>query len=132
MEPCVSCFLSHLLYGICVKIFIMNRYISKSYTTTKSARLWPSGDSCSVNFPSQLLLVLYCSLVCFLPCIFVVLYSPHLYSLVTWSFVFTVATVTLIRCNRNKRLVGTVKLFILISQATNYSLILVRNFSDNL
>ena len=29
-------FLSHLLYGICVKIFIMNRYISKSYTTTKN------------------------------------------------------------------------------------------------
>ena len=27
-------FLSHLLYGICVKILIMNRYISKSYTTT--------------------------------------------------------------------------------------------------
>ena len=29
-------FLSHLLYGICVKIFIMNRYILKSYTTTKN------------------------------------------------------------------------------------------------
>ena len=29
-------FLSHLLYGICVKIFIMNQYISKSYTTTKN------------------------------------------------------------------------------------------------
>ena len=29
-------FLSHLLYGICVKIFIMNWYISKSYTTTKN------------------------------------------------------------------------------------------------
>ena len=28
-------YLSHLLYGICVKIFIMNRYISKSYATTK-------------------------------------------------------------------------------------------------
>ena len=27
-------FLSHLLYEICVKIFIMNRYISESYTTT--------------------------------------------------------------------------------------------------
>ena len=33
MEPYVSC---HLLYGICVKIFIMNRYISKSYTTSKN------------------------------------------------------------------------------------------------
>ena len=29
-------FLSHLLYGICMKIFIMNRYILKSYTTTKN------------------------------------------------------------------------------------------------
>ena len=29
-------FLSHLLYRICVKIFIMNRYISKSYTTSKN------------------------------------------------------------------------------------------------
>ena len=29
-------YLSHLLYGICVKIFIMNRYISKSYTTIKN------------------------------------------------------------------------------------------------
>ena len=28
--------LSHLLYGICVNIFIMNRYISKSCTTTKN------------------------------------------------------------------------------------------------
>ena len=28
-------YLSHLLYGICVKIFIVNRYISKSYTTSK-------------------------------------------------------------------------------------------------
>ena len=27
--------LSHLLYGICVKIFIMNRYISKSYKTAR-------------------------------------------------------------------------------------------------
>ena len=25
-----------LLYGICVKIFIMNRFISKSYTTSKN------------------------------------------------------------------------------------------------
>ena len=31
----ISCFYSHLLYGMCVEIFIMNRYISKSYTTTK-------------------------------------------------------------------------------------------------
>ena len=30
-------YLSHLLYGICVKIFLMNRYISKSYTTSKNA-----------------------------------------------------------------------------------------------
>ena len=29
-------FLSHLLYGICVKIFIMNGYLSKSYTTSKN------------------------------------------------------------------------------------------------
>ena len=32
-------FLSHtvtVLYGICVKIFIINRYISKSYTTSKN------------------------------------------------------------------------------------------------
>ena len=38
MEPCVSCIftVSHLLYGLCVKIFIMNRYISKSYTTSKN------------------------------------------------------------------------------------------------
>ena len=36
MEPWVSCILSHLLYGISVKIFIMNRYISKSYTTSKN------------------------------------------------------------------------------------------------
>ena len=26
-----------LSYGICVKIFIINRYISQSYTTTKNA-----------------------------------------------------------------------------------------------
>ena len=36
VEPCVSCFYSHPLYGICVKIFIMNWYISKSYTATKN------------------------------------------------------------------------------------------------
>ena len=29
-------YLSHLLYGICVKFFIMNRYISKSYTRSKN------------------------------------------------------------------------------------------------
>ena len=29
-------YLFHLLYGICVKIFITNRYISKSYTTNKN------------------------------------------------------------------------------------------------
>ena len=29
-------FLSHLLYGICVKIFIMNRCILKSYSKTKN------------------------------------------------------------------------------------------------
>ena len=29
-------FLSHLLYGVYVKIFIMIRYISKSYTMTKN------------------------------------------------------------------------------------------------
>ena len=38
MEPCVSsCIYLTCLYGICVKIFIMNRYIfSKSYTTSKN------------------------------------------------------------------------------------------------
>ena len=37
MEPCVYfLYLSHLLYGICVNIFIMNRYISKSYTRSKN------------------------------------------------------------------------------------------------
>ena len=36
VEPCVSCFYSHPLYGMCVKIFIMNWYISKSYTATKN------------------------------------------------------------------------------------------------
>ena len=30
-------YLSHLLYGICVKIFLTNRYISKSYTMSKNA-----------------------------------------------------------------------------------------------
>ena len=29
-------YLSHLLYGMCVKIFIVNRHISKSYTTSKN------------------------------------------------------------------------------------------------
>ena len=29
-------FISHLLYGLCAKIFIMNQYISKSYTTSKN------------------------------------------------------------------------------------------------
>ena len=33
-------YLFHLLYGICVKIFIMNRYISKSYTTSKNSIDW--------------------------------------------------------------------------------------------
>ena len=32
-------YLCHILYGICVKIFIMNRYISKSYTTSKNTIL---------------------------------------------------------------------------------------------
>ena len=36
MEPLFPVDLSHLLYGICVNIFIMNRYISKSYTTSKN------------------------------------------------------------------------------------------------
>ena len=30
-------YLSHLLYGICVKIFTVIRYILKSYTTSKNA-----------------------------------------------------------------------------------------------
>ena len=37
MEPCVSCiYLTYCMEYICVKIFIMNRYISKSYTTSKN------------------------------------------------------------------------------------------------
>ena len=32
--------LSRILYGICVQMFIMNRYISKSYTTTKNTIDW--------------------------------------------------------------------------------------------
>ena len=32
----ISCNLSHLLYGIWVNIFVMNRYISKSYTRSKN------------------------------------------------------------------------------------------------
>ena len=36
MEPLFPVDLSHLLYGICVNIFIINRYISKSYTTSKN------------------------------------------------------------------------------------------------
>ena len=37
MEPYVYfLYLSHLLYGICVNIFIKNRYISKSYTRSKN------------------------------------------------------------------------------------------------
>ena len=39
-EPCISCAYFHLLYGMCVKIFIMNRYISKSYMTTNN--YWPT------------------------------------------------------------------------------------------
>ena len=37
MEPVHFPYLSHLLYGICVKVFIMNRYISNSYTTSLNA-----------------------------------------------------------------------------------------------
>ena len=37
MEPFVYfLYLSHLLYGICMNIFTMNRYISKSYTRSKN------------------------------------------------------------------------------------------------
>ena len=37
LKPCVYfLYLSHLLYGICVNIFIMNRYISKSYKRSKN------------------------------------------------------------------------------------------------
>ena len=45
-------YLSNLLYGICVKIFIINGYISKSYTTTKNAidRQYTEPGSCSVNY----------------------------------------------------------------------------------
>ena len=36
LKYCLSCFyISHLLNGISVKIFNMNRYLSKSYTKTK-------------------------------------------------------------------------------------------------
>ena len=45
-------YLSHPLYGICVKIFIMNRYISKSYTATKNTvdLQYTERGSCSVNY----------------------------------------------------------------------------------
>ena len=36
MEPFVSCFNSHLLYRICVKIFDHELVYSKSYTMTKN------------------------------------------------------------------------------------------------
>ena len=54
MEPCVYfLYLSNLLYGVCVNIFIMNGYISK--TATKRSRILSkdniqSGGSCSVNY----------------------------------------------------------------------------------
>ena len=32
----LALYLSHLLYGICVNIFLMNWYISKSYTRSKN------------------------------------------------------------------------------------------------
>ena len=35
-------YLSHLLYGICVNIFIMNRYISKSYIHNEQEYFWPT------------------------------------------------------------------------------------------
>ena len=44
---------SHLLYGICVKIFIMNQYISKSYTRSKNTILTDniqSASHCKVNY----------------------------------------------------------------------------------
>ena len=48
--------LSHLLYGMCAKIFIMNRCILKSYTTTRNTLLLTniiqSGGNCSVNYYS--------------------------------------------------------------------------------
>ena len=43
-------YLSDLLYGICVKIFIMNWYISKSYTTSKNTIDRQSGGSSGVNY----------------------------------------------------------------------------------
>ena len=45
-------YLSHPLYRIWVKIFIMNRYISKSYTTSKNTidRQYTEQGSCSVNY----------------------------------------------------------------------------------
>ena len=53
-------YLSHLLYGICVNIFIMNQYISK--TATQRARILltdniQSGGSCSVNYFQQIISV---------------------------------------------------------------------------
>ena len=52
MELCVSCiYLTYCMEYVSVKIFLMNRYISKSYTTSKNTidRI-QSGGSCSVNY----------------------------------------------------------------------------------
>ena len=58
MEPCVYfLYLSHLLYGICVNIFIMSRYISKSYTRSKNT-IYRAGAAV-VSTITSLLLKMY-------------------------------------------------------------------------
>ena len=66
--------LSHLLYGMCVKIFVMNKYISRA---TQQAKILltdniQSGGSCSVNY--------YSYTICL--SIYIVLYSKLL---ITWA-----------------------------------------------
>ena len=49
-------FLFHLLYGICVKIFIMTRYISKRLTTKNAIdRQCTERGACSCKVPTFIL-----------------------------------------------------------------------------
>ena len=53
MGPCVYfLYLSHLLFGICVNIFIMNRYISKSCTRSKNT-IYRAGEAVVSTFTSK-------------------------------------------------------------------------------
>ena len=58
-------YLSHLLYGICVNIFIMNRYFSKSYTTSKNTI--DRQSRAGAGLQCQLLLVLFVFIISFVP-----------------------------------------------------------------